>query len=257
MRHNEFDVRIAVRDLLGDHMQYKGRVLERGADGPPVVVVNDKRRADSRSCRVHEQHGTAPVHLGVDRLELGFGDRATETDDVHVDADAAQLIEAALHLLQCGVDMGQWQHHIGGDALRVAVRQVSIAVVEHLHRFNALPLVGEVRRMVRRQDLLLDPRLIHQPESALDVLRRIREGMARHSALDRQMDRRGKPVAHELTEISRRIVRMDVADHRAAPLCSRPVRVGGALACWQVARTRRARRGLPPSAKRRILWSFE
>ena len=42
MRHDEFDVRIAVRDLLGDHVQYEGRVLERGTDGPPIVVVNDK-----------------------------------------------------------------------------------------------------------------------------------------------------------------------------------------------------------------------
>ena len=38
------------------------------------------------------------MHLGIDRLELGLGDRAIEADDVHIDADAAELVEAALHL---------------------------------------------------------------------------------------------------------------------------------------------------------------
>src|SRR4029077_2546798 len=32
MGHDEFYSRIAVRDLLSDHMQHKSRVLERGAD---------------------------------------------------------------------------------------------------------------------------------------------------------------------------------------------------------------------------------
>jgi hypothetical protein len=41
---------------------------------------------------------------------------------VHVDADAAQLIETALHLLQRGIDMRQWQHDVGSDPLRVAMR---------------------------------------------------------------------------------------------------------------------------------------
>src|SRR6516225_8127956 len=113
--------------------------------------------------------------------------------------------------------MWQRQYHTGGDAPRILVRQVSVAVIEHLHRFDALPLVREVRGMVRRQNLLLHPGLIHQPEPALDVLRRIRERVARHSALDRQMNRRGKPVTHELAEILWRIVRMDIADHRAFP----------------------------------------
>ena len=60
------------------------------------------------------------------------------------------------------------------------MRQVGVAVVQHLDRFDALRLVGEVRRMVRRQDLLLDPGLIHQLEPALDVLRGVRERVPRH-----------------------------------------------------------------------------
>jgi hypothetical protein len=32
MRHNEFDVGITMRDLLGDHVQDKGRVLEPSAN---------------------------------------------------------------------------------------------------------------------------------------------------------------------------------------------------------------------------------
>ena len=67
--------------------------------------------------------------------------------------------------------MRQRQHHIGGDALRIAVCEVGVAVVEHLHRFDAFGLVREVGGVVWRQDLLFDPRLIHQPEPALDVLR--------------------------------------------------------------------------------------
>src|SRR5205085_5546734 len=76
MRHDELDIGIAVRDLLGDHVQNEGRVLERGADRRAVVVIDNEVRADPRSGRVHKQYRAAPVHLGVDRLELGFGDRA-------------------------------------------------------------------------------------------------------------------------------------------------------------------------------------
>ena len=112
MRHDEFDVRVAVRDLLGDHVQHKGRVLQRGADRSPEIVIDDERRADPGSGRMDEQDRAAPVHLGIDRLELGLGDRAVEADDVHVDADAAELVEAALHLFQRGVDMRQWEHHV-------------------------------------------------------------------------------------------------------------------------------------------------
>ena len=100
MRHDELDVRIAVGDLLGDHMQHEGRILERGADRTAVVVIDDERGADGAASRVHEQDGAAPVHLGIERFELGLGDRAAETHDIHVDADAAKLVEAALHLLQ-------------------------------------------------------------------------------------------------------------------------------------------------------------
>jgi hypothetical protein len=41
------------------------------AQNPPVV---DHRRADPRHGRMHEQDRAAPIHLGVDRLELRFGD---------------------------------------------------------------------------------------------------------------------------------------------------------------------------------------
>ena len=164
-----------------------------------------------------EQDRAAPVHLRIDRLELGLGDRAVEADDVHVDADAAQLVKAALHLLQCGVDMRQRQHHVGGDALRVAVRQIGVAVVQHLDRFDAFRLVRQIGRMVRRQHLLFDPGRVHQLEPPADVLRRIRERVPRHSALDRQMNRRRKPVAHELAEILRRVMRMHIDDHDGFP----------------------------------------
>ena len=42
MRHDEFDVRITVRDLLGDHVQYKGRVFERGSDRRAPAVIDDE-----------------------------------------------------------------------------------------------------------------------------------------------------------------------------------------------------------------------
>ena len=47
-----------------------------------------------------EQDCAAPVHLGIDRFELRLGDRAAEAGDVHVHANAAELIETALHLAQ-------------------------------------------------------------------------------------------------------------------------------------------------------------
>jgi hypothetical protein len=92
--------------------------------------------------------------------------------------------------------------------------------VQHPDRGHTFPLVGKIRRVIWRQDLSSHPRLLHQPEPALDVLRRIRKWVARHSSLDRRMRRRGKPVAHELAEILRRVVRVDIADHQASP-CSR------------------------------------
>ena len=217
MRHDELDVRIAVGDLLGDHVQDESRVLERGADRRAPFVIDDERRADPAPRRMHEEDGAAPVHLGIERLELGLGDRPVETGDVHVDADAAELVEPALHLLQRRVDVRQGQHDVRRDPLRIAVRKVGIAVVEHLDGFDALGLVRQVGRVVRRQHLLLDPGLIHPLETVLDVLRRIRERVQRHPALRRQMSGRGKPVAHQPAEILRRIVRVDIADHQALP----------------------------------------
>jgi hypothetical protein len=86
--------------MLGyDHVQDKGCVFERGADRRAPAVVDDEWRADPRAGRMHEQYRTAPVHLGIDRLELGLGDRAAEANDVHIDTNAAQLVETALHLL--------------------------------------------------------------------------------------------------------------------------------------------------------------
>ena len=205
-------------------MKDKRRVFERGPNRACVAVTGDERRADAGAGGMHEQDGAAPVHLGVDRLELGFGDRAIETNDVHVDANAAQLVKAALHLLQGGVDMGQRQHDVGGDALRIAVGEVGVAVVQHLHRVHAFGLVRQIGRVVRRQYLLFDAGRIHQLEPPLDVLRRIRERMACHSALDRQMNRRRKPVTHELAEILWRVVRVHVDDHGVRPssgCCSR------------------------------------
>jgi len=102
MRHDEFDVRVAVRDLLGDHVQHKARVFQRSADRRGELVVVDERRADAVGRRMHEQDRAAPVQLGIDRLELRFGDRAGEARDVHVDPDAAKLVEAALHLIDAG-----------------------------------------------------------------------------------------------------------------------------------------------------------
>ena len=74
MRHDEFDIRVAVWDLLGDHVQDKGCVFERGADRRTPAVVDDEGRADPGSRRVHEEHRAATVHLSIDRLELGLGD---------------------------------------------------------------------------------------------------------------------------------------------------------------------------------------
>src|SRR5271163_1291377 len=144
MRDDKADLRIAVWDLFGDHVQHKGRVLERGADRGTKAVFGDERRADAGAGRMDEQDRTAPVHLRVDRLELGFGDRPVQADDVHVDADTAQLVEPTLHLAQGRVYMRQRQHHIRGDALWIAMRQIRVTVVQHLYRFDALRLVRQI-----------------------------------------------------------------------------------------------------------------
>jgi hypothetical protein len=52
MRHDELDVGIAVRNLPGDQVEDKGRVLERGADRGGVFVVVDEWRADAGDRRV-------------------------------------------------------------------------------------------------------------------------------------------------------------------------------------------------------------
>jgi hypothetical protein len=163
---------------------------------------------------MHEQHGAAPVHLGIERLELGLGDRAPEADDVHVDPDAAELVEAALHLLQRRVDVRQRQHHVGTYAIGEAMRELGIGVVQHLDRSDAFRLVRQIGRMVRRQHLAADARILHQTEAAFDIFLRIRERVPRQPVLHRQMRRRGKAVAHERAEILRRVMGVDVADHR-------------------------------------------
>jgi hypothetical protein len=52
-------------------------------------------------------------------------------DDIHVDTDGAQLIEAALHLLEQGIGMRQRQHQLGTDAVGIAIRELGIGVVQH------------------------------------------------------------------------------------------------------------------------------
>jgi len=119
MRHDEFNVGVAIRDLLGNHVQDKGRILERRADRGTETIIVDEGRADAGSRRMDKQDGAAPVHLGVDRLELAFGDRPVQADDVHIDADAVQLIEPAFHFTQCGVNMRQRQHHVRSNPLGI------------------------------------------------------------------------------------------------------------------------------------------
>ena len=43
MRDNEFDVRIAVRDLFGDHMQDERRILERSPDRGAKTILGYER----------------------------------------------------------------------------------------------------------------------------------------------------------------------------------------------------------------------
>ena len=156
MRHDEFNVGVAIRDLLGNHVQDKGRILERRADRGTETIIVDEGRADAGSRRMDEENRAAPVHLGIDRLEFGLGDRTVEADDVHIDADAPQLIEPAFHLAECHVDMRQRQHDIGSDPLGMTVRQLGVAVVEHAHGSDALGLVRQIGGPVWRQHLLLD-----------------------------------------------------------------------------------------------------
>jgi hypothetical protein len=46
---------------------------------------------------MHEQNRAAPVHLGIDRLELRLGDRPPEARDVHVDPAAAEFVQPTRH----------------------------------------------------------------------------------------------------------------------------------------------------------------
>src|SRR5579871_4121119 len=110
----------------------------------------------------------------------------------------------------------------------MAMRELGIAVVQHLHRCDAFRLVGKIGRMVRRKDLPSNPGLIHQPKPALDVFLRIREGMAGHAALDRQMGWRREPIAHERAEISRRVMGMHIDDHDTLPTVSRGITLAAA-----------------------------
>ena len=71
--------------------------------------------------------------------------------------------------------MRQEQHHISGDAVRVAMRQLGIAIIQQLHRPQPFPLLRQIRRAVRRQHLFLGAGLVHQFEPAADVDRRARD----------------------------------------------------------------------------------
>ncbi len=212
---------IAMWNLLRDHVRHEHRVLDRVADRraePPVV---DHRRAHPCHGRMHEQDGAAAVHLGVKRLELGFRHRAAEAGDVHVHADAAQFVQPARHLAQRCVDVRQGQRDVGGDAVRVARRQLGVAVVQQVDRRDALGFVRQVGLAVRREDLPLNPGGVHQREAALDVVGRIGHRVAGDALLVRHADPRRKAVAHERAEFLRNVMRVDVADHGIPPVLAR------------------------------------
>src|SRR6266404_1178717 len=144
--------------------------------------------------------------------------------DMHVDPDAAELIEATLHLPQCGVDMRQWQHDVGGNLIGIAVRRIGIAVrrigiavVQHADGSDTLRLLRQIGRAVRRQDLLLDAGGIHQFEPTNDVSRRVRNRMLRDPGLYPNPDTRGKSVTHQLAEVLWYVMRVDITDHDCLP----------------------------------------
>jgi len=70
------------------------------------------------------------------------------------------------------------------------------------------------------EHLLLDAGRIHQLEPSADVVRKVRNTMAGDAGLDRHSDAREKPVAHEVAEVLRDIMIVDVHDHEAGPPCS-------------------------------------
>ncbi len=56
MRHDEFNSRVTVGDLLCNHMEHESRVLKRGADRPAIVIIDDEGRADGAAGWIaHEQ----------------------------------------------------------------------------------------------------------------------------------------------------------------------------------------------------------
>jgi hypothetical protein len=208
-------------------MQHKARILERGADRRGEFVIVDKRRADAVGRRMNKEDRAAPVQFGVDRLELGLGDRAVEAGDVHVDADTAELIETALHLLEARVDMRQRQHHVGRDAIGMAMRQLGVAVIEQVDRLHAFRLVRQIGRAMRRQHLAFDPGRVHQFEAADNIGRRVGNRMLGDALLDlhTRPDPRPPAVAHEIAKGLRDIMGVDIADHVVAP----PVRISAII----------------------------
>src|SRR4029450_7226233 len=106
MGNDIFDVRVALWHAPGDQVEDNGAVLERGADGDGEPVVVDQGRADAVLEGGVVEHGTASVHLLIERLELCFRGGAVEAGAGHRHAEHAELVQPALHLGQGALDGG-------------------------------------------------------------------------------------------------------------------------------------------------------
>ncbi len=162
VRNHVSDPRIALGNAAGDQVQDDGAVLQRGAHGDRESVVVDHRRADAVLDRVVVQHGSAPIHLGIEGLELRLGRGTVEAGARHRDTEHAELVETTFHLAQGGVDVGERQRDEGGQPPRIPGGELSVTIVDEAGRLDRISLPLGIGRTGRRgEHLQLHAGVVH------------------------------------------------------------------------------------------------
>jgi hypothetical protein len=95
-------------------------------------------RAGAVAGRVQVQHRAPAVQLGEDRLEIGLDQRAPENGGVHRHRGHAQVVQGPAQFAEGLLDLRQRQRGERAEAVRLALDQSGVLVVDEPGRPGCL-----------------------------------------------------------------------------------------------------------------------
>lgn len=157
-------------------------------------MISDDSAPHPAGC--NEKYCPPAVQLRIQRIEDPIGNGSTEHRGGDRSAIHTQFVDSPCQLLQCSRHMRQRQGRQRPEPPRVLTRELRVLVVDKTGARHRRRLILEMRRCrCRGKDLQVNPRLIHQRETPIQIVTR---GPCAESTMDIGA---GTPVAVQQRKI--------------------------------------------------------